>query len=122
MNLYHVPNEAKRSAATGALLKEMGMSAGVPDLILDYPAGVYHGLRLELKYGKNTPTNAQKDWLLRMQKAGYFVAVAWSARVAIHLLEEYVALAPGQRMSEDCPNAKMRWGFPEIRADREVWR
>ena len=32
--LYHIPNEGKRSAANGAVLKRAGLKKGVPDLCL----------------------------------------------------------------------------------------
>lgn len=114
-NLYHVPNEGKRSKAAASILKTMGLSSGVPDLILDYPAGVYHGLRIEMKYGKNTPTAEQKDWLLRLQTAGYFVAITWSASVAIDLLTKYMNLKPCEKMAEDCDDMKMRYGVPALK-------
>lgn len=114
-NLYHVPNEGKRSKAAAGILKSMGLSSGVPDLILDYPAGVYHGLRIELKYGKNTPSDEQKKWLLRLQDSGYFVAIAWSASTAIALLTEYMNLKPCEKMAEDCDAMKTRYGVPALK-------
>lgn len=113
-NLYHVPNEGKRSKAAASILKSMGLSSGVPDLILDYPAGIYHGLRIEMKYGKNTPSDEQKKWLLRLQAAGYFVAVVWSANTAIALLTEYMNLKPCEKMAEDADLLKVRYGFPSL--------
>lgn len=113
-NLYHVPNEGKRSKAAAGILKSMGLSSGVPDLILDYPAGIYHGLRIEMKYGKNTPSDEQKKWLLRLQAAGYFVAVVWSANTAIALLTEYMNLKPCEKMAEDADLLKVRYGFPSL--------
>lgn len=117
-NLYHVPNEGKRSKATASILKSMGLSSGVPDLILDYPAGIYHGLRIEMKYGKNTPSDEQKKWLLRLQAAGYFVAVVWSADAAITLLTEYMNLKPFEKMAEDADLLKARYGFPSLESKK----
>lgn len=101
LNLYHVPNEGKRSKAEAGRLLRMGLKAGVPDLILDTPAGVYHGLRLELKVEPNTPTKAQEEWLQRMHKAGYFVAVAYSAAAAIELINKYLALKPDGEIPQE---------------------
>ena len=117
-NLYHVPNEGKRTKATAGILKSLGLKPGVPDLILDYPAGAYHGLRIEMKYGKNLPSEDQKDWLRQLQAAGYFVAVVWSANAAIHLLTEYMNLKPCEKMAEDTDLLKVRWGFPSL----DGWR
>lgn len=115
-NLYHVPNEGKRTKAAAGIAKAMGMKSGVPDLILDFPAGIYHGLRLEMKYGSNKPDENQKEWLRRLQSAGYFVAVVWSATEAIRLLTEYVNLKPCEKMAEDNDLLKVRWGFPALDA------
>lgn len=38
--LHHIPNEGRRSQATGKKLKQLGMLAGVPDLHLPAPKGI----------------------------------------------------------------------------------
>lgn len=110
-NIYHVPNEAKRSRQTAAVLKLMGLSAGVPDLILDYPAGAYHGCRIELKHGANKPGTNQVDWLNRLQDAGYFVAVCYEADAAIRVLEKYVNLNVGEKIRFDTHRSE-KYGVP----------
>ena len=114
-NLYHVPNEGKRSRAAGGIAKSLGLCPGVPDLILDYPAGRYHGCRIEMKYGKNKPTKDQEDWLKRLAAAGYFVAVCWSASAAIALLTEYCSLTAGASMKEDRPELTAAYGVPAMK-------
>ena len=110
-NLYHVPNEAKRSRQTAAVLKSMGLSAGVPDLILDYPSGSYHGCRIELKHGANKQSKYQIDWLNRLQDAGYFVAVCYEADAAIRVLEKYLTLQVGEEMRFDTRRSE-QYGVP----------
>lgn len=110
-NLYHVPNEAKRSRQTAAVLKSMGLSAGVPDLILDYPMGAYHGCRIELKHGANKPSKHQIDWLNRLQDAGYFVAVCYESDAAIRVLEKYLTLQAGEEMRFDTRRSE-QYGVP----------
>lgn len=110
-NLYHVPNEAKRSRQTAAVLKSMGLSAGVPDLILDYPAGAYHGCRIELKHGANKPSVHQIEWLARMQDAGYFAAICYESDAAIYVLQKYLGLQDGQEMRFDL-RRKEKYGVP----------
>lgn len=42
--LYHIPNEGKRTAITGARLKSMGLKSGVPDVCLPVArAGAFTG-------------------------------------------------------------------------------
>ena len=110
-SLYHVPNEAKRSRTTASVLKAMGLRAGVPDLILDYPAGAYHGCRIELKHGANKPSTAQVEWLNRLQKAGYFAAVCYESEAAIKVLEKYVSLRAGEEIRFDTRRSE-KYGVP----------
>lgn len=88
--LFHVPNGGKRSATEAARFKAMGVKAGVPDLCLPAPRGGYAGLYIEMKYGKNKPTDNQKQWIADLQKQGYKVAVCWSEEEATRLLENYL--------------------------------
>ena len=50
--MYHIPNEGKRSPQTGAKLKRMGLSPGVPDICLPVARGGYSALYIELKRTK----------------------------------------------------------------------
>ena len=47
--MYHIPNEGKRSRATGGRLRAEGLKAGVPDICLPVACGGCHGLYIELK-------------------------------------------------------------------------
>ncbi len=96
LNLYHVPNEGKRSKAEAARQQRLGLRRGVPDLILDYPKGIYHGLRVETKVKPNKTTADQEAWLERLACAGYCVAVCYSAQEAIETIQAYIMLRPGQ--------------------------
>lgn len=100
-NLYHVPNEGRRSWAEAGRQRRMGLRSGVPDLILDYPSGIYHGLRIEMKIKPNRLTKEQLGWMARLERAGYATAVAWSAREAIETIREYLNLTPGEAFSEE---------------------
>ena len=54
--MYHVPNEGKRS--NGGILKAAGLKSGVPDICLPVANNGFHGLYIELKFGKNKATKA----------------------------------------------------------------
>ena len=71
--MYHVPNEGKRT--NGAVLKAMGLKTGVPDVVLPVASHNFHGLYLEMKYGKNTPTKDQKEFMAALRQQGYKTAV-----------------------------------------------
>ncbi len=88
--LFHIPNEGKRSVATGAAMKRQGLKAGVPDLCLPVPRGGYHGLWIELKAGANKVTPAQRGWLDALQKQGYCCAVCYGWTEAAKDITEYL--------------------------------
>lgn len=90
--LYHIPNGGSRNKREAANLKRQGVRAGVPDLCLPVARGDYHGLYIELKYGKNTATKNQKEWLNRLQAQGYAVTICYGWEQAKLALEKYLAL------------------------------
>lgn len=90
--LHHIPNGGKRNAAEAARFKAQGVKAGVSDLFLPAARGGYFGLYIEMKYGKNKPTDQQREFIADMQQAGYDAQVAYGADEAITILREYLAL------------------------------
>lgn len=92
--LYHIPNEGKRSKATGGRLKALGLKSGVPDLCLPTAHGGYIGLYIEMKVKPNKPTENQKRWLRALRAAGHMVAVCYDWDSARQLLEDYMSLPP----------------------------
>ena len=97
--LYHVPNEGKRSKITGSILKSQGLKAGVPDLCLPVARGVYHGLYIELKYGKNKLTDRQKQWLTSLSDQRYFAVACWGGDQAFQTILNYLSLKDGEDYS-----------------------
>ena len=90
--LFHVPNGGSRNRMEAVKLKQMGVKAGVSDLCLPYPKVIYHGLFIEMKYGRNRQQDTQKEFLADMAAAGHFVATCYSAGEAIKVIEEYLSL------------------------------
>lgn len=88
--LFHIPNGGRRDAATGRALKRRGVKAGVPDLCLPFSKGKYHGLFIELKVGKNKPTDTQKLWLDRLKFCGYAAVVCYGWQQAKCAIEQYL--------------------------------
>lgn len=97
--LYHVPNEGKRSKITGSILKSQGLKAGIPDLCLPVARGVYHGLYVELKYGKNKLSDNQKQWLTLLGGQGYFAVACRGGDQAFQTLLNYLSLKDGEDYS-----------------------
>ena len=71
--MYHVPNEGKRS--NGGILKAAGLKSGVPDICLPVANNGFHGLYIELKFGKNKATKAQEEYMAMLNAQGYKTAV-----------------------------------------------
>jgi hypothetical protein len=88
--IVHIPNEGKRSARVGAEMKAMGLRPGFPDLFVPLPKKEFHGLFIEMKYGRNKLTDNQKEWLALLVKNGYACAVCYGADEAIKNIESYL--------------------------------
>lgn len=99
---FHVPNGGHRHISVAAQLKQQGVKAGVPDILIPVPSIVlmdtktaalytqanrlkapmnYIGLAIELKVGTNRPSNEQKRWQARFQQSGWraVVCYGWEA-------------------------------------------
>lgn len=101
--LYAIPNGGLRTKATAAKLKAEGVKAGVPDLFLSVPRGRYHGLYIEMKAGKNKPTQEQKEWIEQLNAQGYIACwcVGWES--AAGLIKTYLQ---GQQIQTE---SNWRW-------------
>lgn len=88
--MFAIPNGGKRSKATAARLKAEGVRAGIPDICLPVARGEYHGLFIEMKAGRNKPTQPQVAWHVRLSAKGYRVAVCYGWQAAIDVIEEYL--------------------------------
>lgn len=90
--MYHIPNEGKRSKITGARLKAAGLKSGVPDICLPVARGGYIGLYIEMKAGKNKPTDNQKKWLDALTREENFTAVCYGWEQAKEVIEKYLSM------------------------------
>lgn len=81
---FCVPNGVNSSARIGGIMKSMGVVAGVPDICIIHRATSHF---LELKAGRNKPTQQQKDVMDMLALAGARVAVAHSLDEALYTLE-----------------------------------
>ena len=88
--LYHIPNGGHRHATTARRLKAEGVKAGVPDVCLPVARGAYHGLYIEMKAGKNKPTQNQERWLNALDEQGYYTAVCVGWEVAAAIILKYL--------------------------------
>lgn len=91
-NIYAIPNGGYRNKIEAKNLKLQGVKSGVPDLHLAYPNSFYHGLYIEMKWGKNKPTQNQEAWINGLSVAGYKCEVCWSSKEAIAVIKDYLGI------------------------------
>ena len=79
-------------------MKAEGVKKGVPDIFLpvvmqrsELAYEVDSGLWIEMKAGKNKPSEQQKWWLEQLEKQGYVTRVCYSAEEAIEAIEDYLS-------------------------------
>ena len=88
----HPPNGGYRSKAAGARLKRLGVSPGVPDLLIFSPPPNIPdkvGVAIEMKRRKGgTVSLPQERWIRGLEEMGWVVFVAKGAEEAILRLRE----------------------------------
>jgi hypothetical protein len=93
----HFPAGEKRTAATGARLKKMGVQAGWPDLVFLAPQGhpIQRPMFLELKRRGGKLTEAQAGFAAWCVANGCPHAVAYSYDEAVAALKRWGVLRAG---------------------------
>lgn len=94
-----VPNGGQRHKAVAGKLRAEGVKRGVPDILcfahgVDSMGQPCHGLAIEMKAGKNKPTEEQKAWLLALAEEGWAPYVCYSAGEAFEKLAHYRGFTP----------------------------
>jgi hypothetical protein len=104
-HLFAIPNGAKlpytnkvnpktgkvsRFCKQAKILKDEGLSPGVPDLFLSYPANDKHGFFIELKTKGNKPSPDQLEWIRRLRFVGFEAEIYWSWTEAALGIVEYL--------------------------------
>lgn len=83
---FHVPNGGKRRPIEAAILKSLGVRAGVSDLVLIHRGKIFC---LELKAPGGRPTLAQIAFLGDAERAGAFTAMPEGLDAALATLESW---------------------------------
>lgn len=95
--LYAIPNAARRSPRHGAWMKAEGLRAGMPDVHLPVMSGTiggrqWCGLWIEMKAGKNKPTDTQLAVHLLLRMYGHRVEVSYDWLNARALICQYLGV------------------------------
>ena len=89
-NIFAVPNGGKRNAREAHNLKLQGVKAGVPDIAVMVPRDNYHGMFIEMKVGRNKPSQFQIDMMKNLTNQNYKCIVCYSSQEAIKELGDYL--------------------------------
>lgn len=88
---HAIPNGPRLARGTAKKMKAEGLRAGVPDVMLPWPSGIYNGLYLELKIQPNRPGPKQLDFIQYLNLAGYYATVVYDDWYAAwELIEHYI--------------------------------
>jgi hypothetical protein len=89
---WHTPNGGKRSPATAARMKRLGVKPGVADLMFLLPGGTAAALELKAKGGAQS--KAQKDWQAACEALGVPYVVTSNLDTALLVLESWGVIKP----------------------------
>jgi hypothetical protein len=89
--IFAIPNGEKRSKITASILKGQGVLSGVYDLMLMCSRKGWHGLFIEIKFGKNNLTDNQKVFKGKATDAGYLCVECWTFEQFQQQVEHYLA-------------------------------
>ena len=92
LNLFAVPNGGDRHKIVAAKMKAEGQKPGVPDYMLMFPCGDFHGLAIELKSMTGYASREQKDWIERLRLNGYRAEVCRGADAAWETVRDYLGI------------------------------
>lgn len=88
--LHHSPNGGRRDSREAARFKAMGVRPGFPDLFLYVARHGYHGLAIELKYGRNKQTPQQVEMQALLESQGFKYLVCYSYDEFTEAVNEYL--------------------------------
>jgi hypothetical protein len=90
--MFAIPNGGERNPKVAAQMKAEGVKSGVLDIFLPVPKGQYHGLFIEMKVGKNKPSDNQTLFATHATCMGYRCALCYSWEAARDKIAEYLQL------------------------------
>ncbi len=90
MLLFAIPNGGQRHIAVATKLKAEGATSGVLDIFLSVPNPKFNGFYIEFKYGKNTLTDNQKEFIKKVESQGYKTGVYYDQESFIEDINNYL--------------------------------
>lgn len=106
-------NGVKLPIGLAVKAKAAGMRKGKPDIELPVSRGRYHGLFIELKFGRNSPTREQVEYMGRLGDEGNLCVVCYGAKAAVDSIISYLKLEKGKIPSDNFtprfPRPAQKW-------------
>jgi hypothetical protein len=87
--IYAIPNGGERNKIVAAKLKAEGVLAGVPDLHIPVAKQGFHGLYIEMKAGRNKPTDNQITIMEKFTNEGFRCELCWSLDEFMRIVDNY---------------------------------
>ena len=88
--LFSTLNGVRISIGVATKMKRAGMTRGVLDIWLPARREPYCGLVIELKVGRNTPSEEQLDWIAYLNSQGYYACAKWGYQETINTIIAYL--------------------------------
>jgi hypothetical protein len=88
--LHAIPNGGQRNVIVAKKLKAEGVRKGVSDLFLPVARRGFHGLYIEMKRLKGSPTDEQSHFIAFALEQGYHAGVYHGWEAAIQGIEHYM--------------------------------
>jgi len=88
-DFFAIPNGGLRNIKVASKLKAEGVKSGVADLFICLATTTYHGLFIEVKYGKNKQSDTQVEFERIVKKHGYDYKLVYSLDQLIEILQTY---------------------------------
>ena len=103
--MYAIPNGGHRHKVVAGKLKAEGVKSGVPDICLPISSEIvtneddeipgfetYSALYIEMKIGRNKPTEKQQEWIDGLRSMGNYVEVCYSCDEAWAVIMDYLGI------------------------------
>lgn len=90
LHLWAIPNGGSRNIVTAVNLKAEGVLAGVSDLFLMIPKGVYHGMFIEMKAKAGKVSDSQKEFMAAASSMNYKTVVCYGFDEAKEAITKYL--------------------------------
>lgn len=81
--------DARQRAITGKRMKDMGYLVGTPDLHIPVAKNGFNGLYIEMKAGKNKPSDNQITIMKKLENEGYVCTVCYSLSEFMKVVNTY---------------------------------